>query len=101
MNLRVVISPSASEDIIEIWAYIAQDSVDAADRFLARIRSQIDLTATQPRRGERDQRVGGRRRFLVGPYLVYYQTTDEVLHVLRVYHSARRIEDITFPEEIG
>lgn len=101
MSLRVVISPSASEDLIGIWVYIAQNSVEAADRFLDRIRRQIELTATQPGRGERDRRVGGRRRFLVGSYLVFYKTTDEVLYVLRIYHSARRIEGITFPDEIG
>jgi toxin ParE1/3/4 len=101
MTLKVVIAPSAETDLVDIWAYIAEDSISAADRFLDRIRGQIALTAAQPGRGERDQRVGGLRRFLVGPYLVFYKTTDEVLYVLRIYHSARRIEDITFPDEIG
>jgi plasmid stabilization system protein ParE len=99
--LRVVITPTAANDLVDIWAYIALHSIDAADRFLDRVRAQVELTASQPRRGERDQRVGGRRRFQVGPYLVYYQATDDTVYVLRVYHSARRIEDISFPDQIG
>ena len=100
MSLRVVIAPSAERDIVEAWAYIARNSVGAADRFLQRVRDQVSLTAEQPGRGERDQRAGGRRRFLVGPYVVFYRATEDALYILRVYHSARRIEDITFPDVV-
>lgn len=82
----------------DIWAYIAKDSVEAADRYLDRIRHQIELTADHPERGERDHRVGNRRRFLVDSHLVFYSATEEILHILRVYHGARPIEDLTFPE---
>jgi len=58
------------------------------------------LTAAQPGRGERDQRAGGRRRFLVGPYLVFYEATDTALFVLRIYHGARRIENLSLPAPI-
>lgn len=100
MTLKVVITPSAETDLVGIWAYIAEHSISAADRFLNRIRDQIALTAAHPGRGERDRRVGGRRRFLVGPYLVFYEATDDTLHILRIYHGARPIEDITFPDDI-
>lgn len=101
MTRKVIIAPSARADMVDIWAYIAEGNVEAADRFLDRIRDQISLAADHPGRGERDQRCDGRRRLLVGPYLVFYKATDDALYVLRIYHSARRIEDITFPDEIG
>lgn len=101
MSLKTIFSEKAIIDLAAVWEHIAAQSVEAADRFVERIHEQIALTSDHPGRGERDRRVDGRRRFLVGPYLVFYKATDEVLYVLRIYHSARRIEDITFPDEIG
>jgi len=42
----------------------------------------------QPQFGERT------RRIIVGNYLVFYDVLDDAVHVLRVYHAARRSEDL-------
>jgi plasmid stabilization system protein ParE len=34
---RFVVTPEAHADVIEIWNYIAEDSIDAADQVLARL----------------------------------------------------------------
>jgi plasmid stabilization system protein ParE len=41
--------PDAFADLDEIWEYIAQDNVDAADRVLADIHSTVTLLAGSPR----------------------------------------------------
>jgi len=37
MTRKVIFAPSAQADLAEIWAYIAENSAAAADRFLDRI----------------------------------------------------------------
>ena len=34
---RFVLTPEARADLIEIWNYIAEDSIDGADQVLARL----------------------------------------------------------------
>src|SRR6202011_4219434 len=45
--------PDAFADLDEIWEYIAQDNVDAADRVLADIHSTLTLLAESPQVGHR------------------------------------------------
>jgi plasmid stabilization system protein ParE len=39
------LSRSAETDLIEIWVYVAEDSVEAADRLIAKIRRQCQVLA--------------------------------------------------------
>jgi len=48
---RVLRRPQAAEDIAEIWDYIAEDNLDAADRWVDRLDEQFQLLATQPLMG--------------------------------------------------
>ena len=43
------ISPRATEDLVEIWSYIADDSEAHADAFIDKIREAMKLLARQPR----------------------------------------------------
>jgi plasmid stabilization system protein ParE len=43
---KFVVSPEAERDLEGIWEYIAEDSLDAADRFLAKLHDQILALAT-------------------------------------------------------
>jgi len=45
------ISPRASEDLLEIWSYIADDSEATADGFIDRIYETMELLARQPGSG--------------------------------------------------
>ncbi|MGH8129440.1 MAG: type II toxin-antitoxin system RelE/ParE family toxin [Steroidobacteraceae bacterium] len=42
---RVVVSKRASEDLLEIWLYIAADNIEAADRLLAEFDAKFRLLA--------------------------------------------------------
>ena len=37
---RLVVSPDAAQDLHDIWEYIADDNLDAADRSLGKLRDQ-------------------------------------------------------------
>ena len=48
---RVTRRPHAEADILEIWGYIAEDSVVAADRWADKLDEKFALWATQPMMG--------------------------------------------------
>ena len=46
---RFVLSPEALDDLDQIWLYIAEDDIPAADRIEREIREAIKLLADRPR----------------------------------------------------
>ena len=45
---KYVVSAEAKTDLAEIWEYVAQDNLDAADRWIARLREAFDTLARAP-----------------------------------------------------
>jgi toxin ParE1/3/4 len=96
---RVTRRPLASADIFEIWDYIADDSLVAADRWVDRLDEQFGLLATQPLMGRaRDELAPGVRSFPFGRYVIFYVPLDDGIDVVRVLHGARDI-DVVFGDE--
>lgn len=57
---RVTRRPLAEADILDIWDYIAEDSLAEADRWLDRLDEKLALWATQPTMGrQRDELAPG------------------------------------------
>ncbi|WP_457326618.1 type II toxin-antitoxin system RelE/ParE family toxin, partial [Roseateles sp. P5_E11] len=48
---RVTRRPLAEADILEIWGYIAEDSLAEADRWVDGLDEKLSLWATQPTMG--------------------------------------------------
>ena len=97
---RVMRRPLAETDLLEIWDYIADDSLAAADRWVDRIDEQLSLLAAQPKIGRsRDELAPGMRSFPVGRYVIFYVPLDDGIDVVRVLHGARDIEEIFNPEQ--
>ncbi len=46
---QVTVRPRAEEDVLEIWAYIAADSVSSADRWVDDLNEKFALWSTQRR----------------------------------------------------
>ena len=91
---RIIRTKLARADLRDIWLYIAQDSIDAADRFLDRLDRTIRLIAERPALGEPQDRIKqGLRRFVVGRYLIFYESIAGGIRVVRVLHGARRWEN--------
>ena len=82
----------ADEDLIDIWVYIAQDNVSAADRLLDSIEEKFFLLADQPRLGPRRPDIAPELRYFpVGSYLILYREISTGIEIVRVVHGARRL----------
>lgn len=91
--------PLARTDILEIWDFIADDSVAAAGRWVDRLDDQFRLLATQPMMGRaREELSPGVRSFPFGRYVVFYVPIDDGIDVVRLLHGACDI-DATFNPE--
>jgi len=84
--------PDAFADLDEIWEYIAQDNVDAADRVRADIHSTLTLLARSPQIGHRRPDLTTRplRYHVVrDEYLIAYAPAEKPLWVVAVLHGRR------------
>jgi plasmid stabilization system protein ParE len=82
--------PDAVGDLHDIWDFIAQHSVDAADRVLGEIESAINILVTAPLAGHLRPELSSRtmRFWLVHSYLIAY-IPEEPLIVIAVLHGRR------------
>jgi toxin ParE1/3/4 len=70
---RVLRTERARVDHLQIWTYIADDNMSAADRMLDRIDATCQLLSQQPLMGQaRPELADGLRSFSVGNYVVYF-----------------------------
>ena len=90
---RVTRRPHAEADILEIWGYIAEDSVVAADRWVDKLDEKFALWATQPMMGRaRDELSPGIRSLAFGRYVVFFEPLPDGIDVVRVLHGSRDID---------
>lgn len=90
---RVTRRPLAEADILDIWDYIAEDSLAEADRWLDKLDEKLSLWATQPTMGrQRDELAPGIRSFAFGRYVVFFQPVPDGIDVVRVLHASRDID---------
>ena len=89
-----VISRPAQTDIDEIVAYIAEDNLDAALAFEARLTQLFRMLANNPKSGrERPELMEGLRSFPAGSYLIFYRMWAGKIAVVRVLHGARDLDE--------
>ena len=87
---KVVLLDQASEDLDEIWFYIAQDSPENADRFIDSTLKRCQMLAEHPDMGQdRDETLPDLQSFPVGNYVIFYRATDDGIEIIRVLHGAR------------
>jgi len=92
-------NPQVIRDLIELATYIAEDNLDASDRFLAAAEETFNQLAKMPKIGKlcqfshpnltdiRQHAIKNFRR-----YLIFYRLTNSGIEVLRVIHGARDFE---------
>jgi toxin ParE1/3/4 len=92
---EVRISPRAHEDLIEIWSYIADDSVTNADAFIDRLYETMESLGRNPGSGRhREELALGIQSFPFGRYLIFYRALTNSVEIVRVLHGARDIENV-------
>lgn len=89
-------SASAENDLLEAWLYIAEDSIDAADRLLDRIDAEARTLLMQPKMGRmRDELAAGLRSWPTStPYILFYFVDADGITIARVLHHARDVPAI-------
>ncbi|SFL54447.1 type II toxin-antitoxin system RelE/ParE family toxin [Methylobacterium pseudosasicola] len=80
----IVRRPRAEKDLVEIWAYIAQDDVRAAG-LVDQIQAKLVLVADRPLIGRaRPELAEALRSIAVGNYVLFYQPTPAGIDLVRI-----------------
>jgi toxin ParE1/3/4 len=89
-------SASAENDLLEAWLYIADDSVDSADRLLDQIETEMGRLLMQPEMGRRrEELAAGLRSWPTStPYILFYFAESDGITIARVLHHARDVPAI-------
>ncbi len=94
---KVVYSPKAREDLIEIWEYIAQDNLSAADRYIDGFRESIQIYTYNPNIGREEPMLAkelgssklNARSFLYRNHRCYYYIAQNEMRVISVIDTRR------------
>ena len=83
---------TALRNLDEEATFIAADDPRAAQLAVARVLNAVEVLASQPALG-RPGRVSGTRELVVAKtrYLIPYRVRGDVVEVLRVFHTSRRV----------
>ena len=86
---RFRLSPEAAQDLIDIYEYIAQDSIEAAERVHTEIYEAIVGLAAKPGKGHRREDLTGRPVLFwpVRSYQIIYRAQPETLEIIAVPFS--------------
>ncbi|MBA4147444.1 MAG: type II toxin-antitoxin system RelE/ParE family toxin [Verrucomicrobia bacterium] len=92
--LHVERFPRAIQDLDEIFIYLGQDNLDAAERFLTEAEKTIHFLKENPElgrprsfHGQSELRSWAIRGF--EDYLIFYRPGERTLQIIRILHGAR------------
>ena len=92
---RLIFSPSARQDLTEIFDFIARDKPVAASNWIDLIEQKCKLLAETPEFGEKRPEFGANiRSSLVGRYVIFYRTIVSGIEVVRVISGDRDIRSL-------
>ena|SRR5713101_876767 len=91
--MSFLLSPEAAHDLTEIYEYIAQDSLDAAERVRLKLVEAMRGLARMPGKGHRRPDLTSHSVLFwpVRNYLVIYRPETQPLEVVAVLHGKRNI----------
>ena len=92
----IIVTRRAQSDLDDIWYYIAQDNVKAADSLLDTIVESLKPALLFENYGYECSFDGQSiRKIPCGSYLVFFCYTDGGIELLRVIHGARDLQKLT------
>lgn len=91
-----LLTPQAEDDLFDIWSYIAQDNLDAANRVETEIYAACAFLASNRQVGHvRSDLTDRSVRFWTLPhfshYVVVYDPASHPLRIIRILHGATDI----------
>jgi toxin ParE1/3/4 len=102
LQVDLIWTPQAREDLIEIYTYIGLDNPSAAERIFDAVEAKAGLLIDYPRLGVRRPEIRPSTRMLIeGPYLILYEThpdsdeggIDEV-EIVRIVDGRRNLKNL-------
>ena len=94
---ELFISRRAEEDLRQLWRYIAEDDVSAADRLLLRIDAKLQVLRDFPSLGtSRNDIRPGFRMLVEGNYLLLYDylEKDDLVEVIAIVDARRDLGEL-------
>ena len=90
---RFLISREAAANIREIWQFISEDNVSAAERVRQELYDAIHGLAERPGKGHSREDLTDKavRFWKVRSYLIVYRHDTDPLEIVTVLHGARNI----------
>ena len=95
---RITYLQQANDDLLEIWLWIARDSVGSAEAFLDRMLRRIEILRQFPEAGPVREEIGDGSRGLVAErWLVLYRLTTDGVQIVRIVDGARDLTKLDLP----
>ena len=96
---RILRTPQARQDLLDIGEYIAQRNPNAAFDFLDELEAKFDRLAANPRIGQlcvglAPDLPSDLRHFPVGNYVIFYRPLDDGIVLYRVLHGRRDLPQV-------
>ena len=90
---QYILSEDADRDLDDIWDYIAEDYIDAADQWIGRLFEAFDAIGNTPGMGHKREDLTAYPVLFwpVGAYLVIYRATSRLIEIVAVTQGARDI----------
>ena len=85
--MRIRFSPESVDDLKRLHDFLTQHDTDAARTVALNLKSAINRFAAMPHLGHPLEDLENVREFVFGRYVLRYMVKDEVVFVLRVWHS--------------
>lgn len=92
---KVIRTPPANADLLEIWVYLAEYDIEDANRTIQAIGRKCLDCADLPGMGRRrDDLAPGLRSISHGNYLIFYRLAGDDIQIMRVLHGARDLPSL-------
>ncbi|MBF0447676.1 MAG: type II toxin-antitoxin system RelE/ParE family toxin [Magnetococcales bacterium] len=93
-KLKVLMTPPARNDLLDIRAYFAEDNPLAAKKTLELIQAKCSLLAQSPGVGICRDHYQNLHMFPVGRYLIFYRPSKNGVEIIRELHSSKDVESL-------
>lgn len=94
-DIRLIRTPAAEQDLVDIWATIALDNRAAADRIYDEFWRRANELKMFPELGRaRSEIAEGIRALNCRDYLILYRVLSDMVEIVRVVHGARDLSSL-------
>ncbi len=91
----VKLTEAAEADLQEIWDYISEKNIDAANRVIGDLMGKFRFLAKNSKIGKpQDKIILNLRKFSHKKYIIFYFEIENGVEIYRIFHGARNIETL-------